>query len=175
MGFFSLAGGLPLVAELPGGAAEPYDGEGGGVFALEGSYFAFDLAEGHGFISILAGLLIGRDWRLCGSGASGEKRVFPLISAHFRSFPLIPVRISRGAGACGGGGKPFFRSFPLISVQIGRSVSLTYMCSIALRSMLPGVFRVGKGRVSAGLWQSYCRKGDLTNIYGQDWNSPQRR
>ena len=40
-GLFLLAGGLPLVAELPGGAAEPDDGEGGGVFSVEGSYFAF--------------------------------------------------------------------------------------------------------------------------------------
>ena len=89
--------------------------------------------------------MIGQEGRLCGVCASGEKHGF---SAHFRSFPLISAHTCSSRSCWVLAGK--IPGFPLISVQIGRSICLAHMRSITLRSMLPGGFRVGKGRVSAG-------------------------
>ena len=130
-----------------------------------------------------------------GAGAGGQKPVSPLISlipVHSCSFqswwalvgkkpvsPLISGLILAVVGAGAGGRKTVFsRSFPFGSVRMDQSVWLTHMCSIALKSMLAGVSGIGKGRGSAGRWQSYCQEDDLTNIDaqdGQDWNFPQRR
>ena len=134
--------------------------------------------------------MVGRDGSLCGVmtfwGKTVVFRSFPLISAHIRSFwlcwalvlmgkkpcfsvhfysfPFIPVRFSRGGRWCWWAKNLFPRSFPFGSVRMDQSVWLTHMCSITLKSRLASVSGIGKGRGSAGRWQSYCQEDDLTNI-----------
>ena len=84
---------LPLAAELLGQGPELDGGERHGELALEGFDLPVDAAEGHGgsFLSVPS-------FRY-GFPSGGEIFVFPLISAHFRSFRLFSKEQVSGGGA----------------------------------------------------------------------------